>query len=97
MPAFFCLNQALAFPPSAVGSMSEGGVLIKPLLSCEREENVDQCSVYEGLLWLRCMQPYKQAEKRQWRSTNRIGEDVAVWRQDVLSSNEGQEGRQDLL
>lgn len=48
MPAFFCRNQALALPPSAVGNMSEGGVLIKPLLSCEQDEEHDQCSVYEG-------------------------------------------------
>jgi hypothetical protein len=31
MPAFFCRSQAFDFPPSAVGSMSDGGVLIKPL------------------------------------------------------------------
>lgn len=40
MPALFCLSQALAFPPSAVGSMSEGGVLIRPLFICGQAETV---------------------------------------------------------
>lgn len=39
MPALFCLSQELAFPPSNVGSMSEGGVLIRPLF------------IWEGVEW----------------------------------------------
>ena len=38
MPALFCRSHALAFPPSAVGSMSEGGVLIRPRFICRGEE-----------------------------------------------------------
>lgn len=40
IPAFFCRSQAFDFPPSDVGSMSEGGVLIRPLFIFKNQERV---------------------------------------------------------
>lgn len=40
IPAFFCRSQAFDFPPSDVGSMSEGGVLIRPLFIFKNQETV---------------------------------------------------------
>lgn len=42
IPAFFCRSQAFDFPPSDVGSMSEGGVLIRPLFIFKNEEKVSR-------------------------------------------------------
>lgn len=40
IPAFFCLSQAFDFPPSDVGSMSEGGVLIRPLFILKNGDKI---------------------------------------------------------
>jgi len=40
IPAFFCRSQEFDFPPSDVGSMSEGGVLIRPLFIFKNQERV---------------------------------------------------------
>lgn len=40
IPAFFCRSQAFDFPPSDVGSMSEGGVLIRLLFIFKNQERV---------------------------------------------------------
>lgn len=44
MPVFFCLSQAFTLPPSAVGSMSEGGVLIKPRFICKKHSYLNKQS-----------------------------------------------------
>ena len=99
MPAFFCRNQEWAFPPSAVGSMSEGGVLIKPLLSCEQYEHHGSMLslLYEGHSDSDTLVQTQQLQRGRRRSTDRVSEDVTVGRQDVLSPDKGQERRQDLL
>lgn len=43
------------------------------------------------------MQHAESGQKRQRRSANRVGEDIAVRRQNVLGSNEGQERGKDVL
>lgn len=89
MPAFFCLSQALALPPSAVGSMSEGGVLSSPRLSCKWRKNA-------RVLSLRRSTSVHVSSAGQ-KGTDRVSQHVAVGGEDVLGSDERQEGRQDLF
>lgn len=64
MPALFCLSQELAFPPSAVGSMSEGGVLIRPLF------------IWEGVEWQGKGKERERAKKERERRGRKSEE---VW------------------
>lgn len=83
MPAFFCLSQALALPPSAVGSMSEGGVLSSPRLSCKWRENARVLSLRRST---------SSGDEYRRKGTDRVSQHVAVGGEDVLGSDERQEG-----